>query len=128
TATSWQNPEDLPPSKNGGPTQGTWTLTNGQTELTKEAGSELLQLQAGQPFPFLGHDFTPGGWFGPGPISVPQTLTGKSSSFYTILPNTHIDENALYRHTPYPGYYDIYNTRIVGPGYWHSYVKLEGDT
>jgi hypothetical protein len=135
TATSWQNPQSLPPTSDGLPTQGTWSLTGGETEMTREAKGELLQLQAGAPFGFAGHDFTPPGWFGPGPISVPQTLTGKSSSFYTIIPDTHIDENALYRHTPWskavpnpPNPDGSFSGWAVPPGYWHSYVKLEGDT
>jgi hypothetical protein len=133
TATSWQNPQQLPPSSDGLPTTGKWSLT--ETQMTDDAKRELQLLQAGKPFDFWGHDFTPSGWFGPGPISVPRTLTGKSSSFYTITPNTHINENALYRHTPWskavanpPNPSGGFSGWVVAPGYWHSYATLEGET
>jgi hypothetical protein len=117
----WSNPDELPPVNDSccpGDTtwlSKEWSLPGGRQEMAAEAKSELLQLQAGATFHFGGHDFTPERWFGPGPISWHQLLTGNSSTFYTITANSHIDET-LYRHDP------------QALAYWKTWATLEGDT
>ena len=85
-----------------------WSLPGGRQQMTDEARGELLQLQGGQQFVFGGRDLTPAGNFGPGPISVPQPLTGNSASFYTVTPDSHM-EGTLFRKTSF------------SYGYWHTY-------
>jgi hypothetical protein len=116
---SWQNRLSDPPINiNPDPTRGVVWIDHKWSEspqqMTAEAKTELLELQQGSPFQFQGHDFTPPGWGGPGPISVPQTLRGNLGGFYTITPNAQIQER-LYRHEPYVGY-------------WRTDATLDGDT
>jgi hypothetical protein len=103
----------LQPRDNSHPDHGSWTLPGGKNQMTQEAKQELMQLQAATAFTFQGHDFSPDGWFGPGPISVPQTLTGNAGSFYTITTDSHIVDGILYRFVGYP-YYETWIAQLDG--------------
>lgn len=86
-------------------------------QTTAEALTELTQLQLGQPFDYLGHDFTPAGMYiGPGPISAPQTLRGNSGSLYTITSNSVLTQGPLYKSVGGLG------------GYWKSWSTIQGVT
>jgi hypothetical protein len=86
-------------------------------QTTAEALTELEQLQLGQPFNYLGHDFTPAGeYIGPGPISAAQTLTGNASSLYTITTDSELQQDPLYK-----GEGGI-------AGYWKSWSTVKGLT
>jgi hypothetical protein len=84
-----------------------------------------VALQSGTTnIPFPGYDFTPSGtgyetdWFGPGPVSAPQEITGQTDRFYTISPDSELSE-LLYRHVsdgsygPFGAYLDWYTTAEV---------------
>jgi hypothetical protein len=128
TAT-WQQLDFLPPGLNGSGGVGDWgysthtlALAGGENQMTQEARDELVHLQAGQPFNYGGHDFTPdtpypnGPWFGPGPLSFPDDeLRGNSGSLYTITTNSHIEETN-WRHEP------------SSFSYWRTDASLSGDT
>ena len=70
-----------------------------EERMTAEAKTLLERLQLGQPFDYWGYDFTPDGQdVGPGEISAPQTLTGNSSSLYTITPDSELKQVPLYKY------------------------------
>ena len=98
----WQNPNFARNSSKA--------FTQPRAKVVQDARDELLALQAGHSFSFPGYDFTPKDSFGPGPMSVPQTIEGNSASSYTIDPDTLL-EGTLFRGNN-------------GFGYWHTWFSL----
>jgi hypothetical protein len=103
-----------------------------------EAKAEVVALQSGTAnIPFPGYDVTPSDtptspnhwgdpvsndWFGPGPVSTAQAITGRLDRFYTISIDSHLSET-LYRTTPNAGYGYDGNAKS-----WKTWADLEGIT
>ena len=126
----WESPRGIPPL-NGGPGwdyypqngKYPFKLPGGQPQAIADAKAEIAALQSGTTnIPFPGHDFTPSGrgnldWFGPGPESSPQPITGHLGRFYTISTNSHLSMT-LKRHAADSEY----------PVYWLSWADFDGAT
>ena len=134
----WETPNNFPPISDGSSgfdwsyypenSKYPFALPGGQPQAIADARSLIVALhqhpQPVIPFKFKGYDFTPSynstndDWFGPGPVSSPQDLTGRLGRFYTISPNSHLSET-LYRQAhdpPVNGWY--YN--------WYTWAELDG--
>jgi hypothetical protein len=94
-----------------------FALPGGQRQAIADAMSEVQALQSGtENIPFNGYDFTPGYWYGPGPISTAQSITGRADRFYTISTNSQMAET-LVRHNNLTFY-----------GNWYTKANLDGVT
>jgi hypothetical protein len=137
----WESPDDAEPLGEPNP-NGTYyywnyypengryqfSLAGGQRQAIADAKSQIVALQSGTAnIAFGGYDFTPSNgndqdWFGPGPVSAPQAITGHLGRFYTISPNSHLSET-LYRHA-LPGHYGYYGDYQK----WYTWADLYGVT
>jgi hypothetical protein len=133
----WESPDDAQPLHDGGPDgwdyypkngRHTFELQGGGPQAIADAKSEVVALQSGTAsIPFPGYDFTPSAndkddWFGPGPVSTAQTITGYSDRFYTLSTNSHLSEK-LYRQAYNVGPYNLY-----GYKHWYTWADLDGIT
>ena len=108
----------------------TFTLSgeHSHAQAVADALTEVEALQSGtKDIPFPGYDFTPSDgnynddWFGPGPVSIPRPIEGRSGRFYTVSTNSTMT-GTLYRQWKDPNYF-------FGPLPFYSTInKLEGVT
>jgi hypothetical protein len=106
-----------------------FNLPGGQSQAIADALAEVQALQSGTAnIPFKGYDFTPStgqfnvDWFGPGPVSTAQPITGHAGRFYTVSTNSQMAVT-LYRHAIF-GYYGYF----VDFANWYSWANLGGVT
>ena len=130
----WGNPTDAPPLKGRGSSY-RWDWASNKKkpwnfpDPMPAAEAEIEALQSGGKFNFPGYDKTNKTWFGPGPISVSQTIEGDSARFYTITNGATLDQT-VYRDKPYRrasqygsvgGYYLVDN-------WWRTDASVKGAT